>query len=104
MNIDYLPIGTVVCLNRTDDKFLIVGLAVRNAEGETRDYLGVRYPVGALSTENYYFFNHNMIKNIVHQGYYTADHESYKNLLNNVLSKKYPKEESDKKVGEHDGN
>lgn len=92
MKIDYLPIGTVVRLNRAEDLFVIVGLAVRNANGETRDYLGVRYPVGALSSENYYFFNHNMIESVIHQGYDSADHESYKNLLNVVISDRYHKE------------
>lgn len=96
MDIDYLPIGTVVRLNGEEDMFVIVGFAVRNADGETRDYLAVRYPVGALSSENFYFFNQNMIKTVIHQGYNSIDHESYKNLLNAVLSKKYYKNESDK--------
>ena len=87
-------------LNRAEDIFLIIGLAVRNADGETRDYLAVRYPVGALSTANYYFFNHNMIETIIHQGYDSVDHESYKNLLNVVLSERYHKDKTDNKVGE----
>lgn len=104
MKIDYLPIGTVVRLNRAEDIFMIIGLAVRNADGETRDYLAVRYPVGALSSENYYFFNHDMIKTIIHQEYDSTDHESYKNLLNVVLSNKYHKDQSDNKAGEINGN
>lgn len=103
MKIDYLPIGTVVRLNRTEDLFVIIGLAVRNADDETRDYLGVRYPVGALSSENYYFFNHNMIETIIHQGYVSVDHESYKNLLNVVLSERYQKDKTDNKAGELNG-
>lgn len=98
MNIDYLPIGTVVRLNKSEDLFVIIGLAVRNEDGETRDYLAVRYPVGALSPKNYYFFNHNMIKTIIYQGYDSADHESYKNLLNVVLSERYHKDKTDNKT------
>lgn len=100
MKIDYLPIGTVVRLKQAEDLFMIIGLAVRNADGETRDYLAVRHPVGALSLESYYFFNHNMIGTIIHQGYASDDHESYKNLLNVVFSERNQKEKTDNKAGE----
>lgn len=103
MKTDYLPIGTVVRLNRAEDLFVIIGLAVRNADDETRDYLGVRYPVGALSSENYYFFNHNMIETIIHQGYASDDHEAYKNLLNVVLSARHQNDKTDNKAGELNG-
>lgn len=88
MHVDYLPIGTVVRLNIVEDLFLIIGLAVRNANGETRDYLAVRYPVGAITADKFYFFNHKSISNVIHRGYDSEDHESYKKLLNVVLSRK----------------
>lgn len=100
MNIDYYPIGTVVRLNKAEDLFVIIGLAVRNADGETRDYLAVRYPAGALSSESYYFFNHNMIETVIHQGYDSVDHKSYKNLLNVILSKEDFKNELKDRAGE----
>lgn len=104
MNIDYLPIGTLVRLNNAEDLFLIIALAVENENGETRDYSAVRYPVGAMSQKNHYFFNHSMIETIIHRGYDSADHESYKNLLNALISKKNSNDKFENTTGENNDN
>lgn len=85
MMIDYLPIGSVVQLDETEVLFMIVGLAVENENNIRKDYLAVKYPMGVLNSDSYYFFDHSIIKKIVHQGYSSVDHDVYKRLLNNLL-------------------
>lgn len=82
---EYLPIGTVVNLNQAEHiNFMIVGLLVENANKERRDYVAVRYPVGAMNKANHYFFNNDNIKEVVHMGYVNEDHKVYVELLNSV--------------------
>ena len=82
---EYLPIGTIVNVNQAQDiNFMITGLMVESANGERRDYVAVRYPVGAMGNAQYYFFNHDDIKDIVHMGYVNEDHTTYVQLLNSV--------------------
>lgn len=82
---EYLPIGTIVKVNRGNEiNFMIVGLMVENGEGERRDYVAVKYPMGNVGKAQYYFFNHDDISEIVHMGYVNEDHTIYVELLNSV--------------------
>ena len=82
---EYLPIGTIVNVNQAHEmNFMIVGLMIENAEGERRDYVAVKYPIGNVGKGQYYFFNHSDIKEIVHMGYVNEDHNIYVELLNSV--------------------
>lgn len=52
----YWSIGTVVRLRQAAEVlFMIVGILVENEKGERRDYVALRYPVGALGDANYFF-------------------------------------------------
>ena len=84
MKVEYLPIGSVVKLSGNDSLFMIVGLAVENENGTRKNYLAVKYPMGVLNQESYFFFDHSMICDIVHKGYDSKDHEVYKEILNAV--------------------
>ncbi|MBE5938943.1 MAG: DUF4176 domain-containing protein [Lachnospiraceae bacterium] len=82
---EFLPIGTVVNLNQAEEyNFMIIGLLVENTQNERRDYVAVRYPVGAMGNAKYYFFNNENIKEVVHMGYVNDDHKTYAELLNSV--------------------
>ena len=88
MKKEYYPIGTVVELEQAEKRlFMIVGLEVQSENGERRDYVAVRYPMGAMDKANYYFFNHSQIKEVVHMGYVNIDHETYVELINSALNK-----------------
>ena len=70
MNIDVLPIGTIVALTNNESiKFMIVGFLPTNVEGEERDYVGVRYPIGVYDNRMFFFFNHSDISSVIHKGY-----------------------------------
>lgn len=95
MRKEYYPIGTVVELKQTSKiLFMIVGLEVQSENGECRDYVAVRYPLGEMDNKSHYFFNHSQIENVVHMGYVSIDHESYVDLINCVLEKREQQKES----------
>lgn len=82
---EYFPIGTTISIKGIEDVlFVITGLAVENQKKEYRDYVAIRYPVGTLGDDHYFFFDHTDINEVVHMGYMNADHESYVNLINAV--------------------
>lgn len=88
----YWSIGAVVRLRQAAEVlFMIVGILVENEKGERRDYVAVRYPVGALGDANYFFFNGGDIQEVVHEGYVNEDHQAYSDLLRVVAEKKEEK-------------
>lgn len=89
MKKEYYPIGTVVSLKEVPQLlFMITGLEVQGENGECRDYVAVRYPMGALDPSNYYFFNQNQIEQVVHMGFVNVDHETYVELIQCALEKR----------------
>ena len=66
-----LPIGSVVKIGESDSDslFMIAGYLPENDAGERRDYIAVHFPIGVLSKETYFFFNHCAIYEVVYEGY-----------------------------------
>lgn len=86
---EYFPIGTTVSIKDIENElFVIIGLAVENSEKEKRDYVAIRYPVGAANNSSYYFFNHIDIEKVVHMGFVNEDHECYVNLIHAIVDRK----------------
>jgi hypothetical protein len=84
----YLPIGSVVRLKEAEKLlFMIIGLCVENENGEKRDYIAVRYPMGAINTSRYFFFNESAITDTIHMGYMDVSHTVYKDILENLIIK-----------------
>lgn len=76
--LDYLlPIGSVVRLEKGRRKLMICGLKQTNSEtGILYDYLGVLYPQGHMGQQFTFLFNHDMIEEVIQEGY--ADDEWYR--------------------------
>ncbi len=64
-----LPIGTVVNLKNTIEMpVMIIGYFPYNENGDSRDYVSVRYPMGAFDNKMYFFFNQEDIEKVVFEG------------------------------------
>lgn len=88
MEKEYLSIGSVIELREKKGYlFMIIGLMAENSEGERRDYIAVRYPVGMLNRDNLYFLNHNQIEKTIYPGYVNEEHKVYAALLKAALEK-----------------
>lgn len=86
MEIDILPIGTVVKLNENSDiKFMIVGFFPTNETGEQRDYTAIRYPMGVYDNRMYFFFNKSDIVDVVYKGYIDDEFLIMTELINNKI-------------------
>lgn len=66
---DLLPIGSVVALKDTDKALMIIGILPRNGE-TVRDYVGVLYPEGFISSDMFLVFDHKDIEVTLFRGFY----------------------------------
>ena len=86
----YMSIGTVVELSKAEETlFMIIGIYVENKDGEKRDYVAVRYPMGAMDNSHYYFFNNTDIKDVVYEGYVNQDCLTYFDLIKAIKKREY---------------
>lgn len=85
----YLPVGSAVELKQAKNTvFVIVGLCVKSERGDERDYIAVKYPMGAVNNNSFFFFDNDDIGGIIQQGYVSEDHTVYEKLLNELINKK----------------
>ena len=90
----YLNLGSIVKLNETEKKFMIIGYEVStSSEGSVvYDYLGCLYPEGVFDTEQNFLFNHDQIEKVLFEGYLDEEGISFKTDLakytnrNNILN------------------
>ena len=83
---EFWPIGTVVKIfDGEDAEFMIVGYLPRNEKGERRDYVSVRYPMGAFNNNTYFFFDHKHIKEVVFGGYHSEKFSAFLQIMNGLL-------------------
>ncbi|MCA0150350.1 DUF4176 domain-containing protein [Rossellomorea vietnamensis] len=69
-----LPIGTVVKLSKVDKPVMIYGYnQIQVSTNKQYDYIGVPYPEGNISPDYNVFFNRNLIKEVLHNGYVTEE-------------------------------
>lgn len=82
----YIIIGSVVEIQGTFDKLMIIGYKPKNPNGEVRDYIACKYPQGIM--EPLIYFNHEDIKKIYYIGFTTEYGNEYKSNLDNENKKK----------------
>lgn len=88
MNVNnLLAIGSVVLLKDANKKLMITGILQKNEE-TTYDYIGVLYPEGYIDAQTMFLFNHSDIVEICYLGFMGAEHQVFRNDLNNVLEGK----------------
>jgi len=75
----YLPIGTVIEVDNSDLRLIIVGYGAKDSEtGERFDYIGYPFPNGFVSVKATALFNKDRIGKILCNGY---KDESYNKML-----------------------
>lgn len=67
---EILPIGTVVLLEDSDKKAMIIGMCQQVEDGTSKiwDYAGVPFPEGYLGNEYTFVFDRDQIQDICHLG------------------------------------
>lgn len=89
MEKNFWPIGTIVKIKDVPDyRFMIIALLVEGSKGEIRDYVAVKYPSGALVQDDYFYFNHEQIEEVIFKGFDCEDHYVYVKLLNSIRKNK----------------
>lgn len=85
---DLLPIGSVVTLQGTAKKVMIIGiLQMQPDTGRLYDYLGVPYPEGFVSAKKNLVFNHELINDVVFTGYDNPERQGFLKLMSVVYEK-----------------
>ncbi|MBP3413986.1 MAG: DUF4176 domain-containing protein [Clostridia bacterium] len=84
-----LPIGSVVLLNESRKKVMIVGVAQRSASSPDTiwDYSGVLFPEGYLGADNMILFNNEQITQLFVLGYQNAEQLAFKAKADAALEK-----------------
>ncbi|MDQ0213965.1 hypothetical protein J2S13_000360 [Oikeobacillus pervagus] len=73
-DIELLPIGTVVKLKKVEKPVMIYGRhQMQTSSRHIYDYIAVPYPEGNITDDFNMFFNRNMIEEVLHLGYETAE-------------------------------
>ena len=76
MNLNLLPIGSVVKLDTAEKPLMIFGILQRvkhNDVIETFDYIGVPYPMGFLDYRLTMGFNNEQISEVLFEGFKSGD-------------------------------
>ena len=75
----YLPIGTVVMLEKGYKRVMITGYKCfeKNNRSNLYDYSGCLYPEGIVSSNNSLLFNHDQIIQVYHLGFINDSFKSY---------------------------
>lgn len=92
-----LPIGSVVVLDGINNRFMIVGHLMKQAETDiTWDYAAVPFPVGLIDPKQLLLFNYDKIKLISYIGLQDEEGLSYMEELfyiaNNLKKEKLDEE------------
>ena len=84
----YLPIGTVVMLEKGTKRVMITGFCGMTGDDNSKiwDYSGCMYPEGFLSSNQTCLFDHEQIKDVYHIGLAEDDEEKeFKSKLNDLI-------------------
>lgn len=76
----FLPVGTIVRINNSDNMLMITGFLISN-KNVCYDYCGCVYPEGILQSEIKLLFNHDEIDDIVYLGFLTDEYRLFNNKL-----------------------
>lgn len=99
MNDKFLPIGTVVLLKEGKRPLMITSYCIFptgevyekgekiKSEGKIYEYGACDYPVGIVSSNKIYGFNHDQIEKIYHMGFVSEEHTEFSKKLNEEYEK-----------------
>ena len=81
MNMQFLPLGTVVRVKDAQPLFVLTGYQVNNGKNEIKDYCAVRAPLGQLNRTDIYLFNADVIEEVVFEGYQSSEYQKLTALI-----------------------
>lgn len=82
MEMQLLPIGSVITLNEAKKKLMVIGILVTEEEsGKIYDYLGIPYPEGFIDNETMFLFMHRDIMSIDFLGFINAEYQGFRAKL-----------------------
>ena len=85
-----LPIGSVVLLEDSTKKVMIIGFCQREVSGENKetiwDYAGCLYPEGYIGPTQTYLFNDDQIDKIYAVGYQDEEQFEFKARVDAILN------------------
>lgn len=83
-----LPIGSVVKLNRSDQKLMVCGRYQMLVNGDRMyDYSGCLWPQGVLNSDTFYLFDQQDIKCLYYEGYKCEEEIEYSQFIEEELGK-----------------
>ena len=86
MEINWLPIGSVVQLAKEGKPLMICGRAQKERDtGEIWDYSACPYPEGSLSPEQTFLFNRGQVERLLFIGYQTEENALFAQQLDGLL-------------------
>jgi hypothetical protein len=91
MNEEYLPLGTIVRLNNSNAKVMIIARgSLYNKLGDFGyfDYSAVPYPFGLFDSNNVLFFNQEDVQEVIFKGYKDDEEAAYISDLVRTISEK----------------
>lgn len=85
--IDWLPLGTVVSVDDSGQKVMIIGRIQQDANHPENkcEYSAVLYPQGLLNPEENYMFNFSQVKQIHFLGFSNEDNEMFEKQLDQYI-------------------
>ncbi len=87
MNIDFLPIGSIILLKGGTKKIMITGFCsiAQNNKHKLYDYIGCYYPEGVINSDEVCMFNNDQISNILFKGFDNQEEVMLKDKLKDKL-------------------
>ena len=93
---DLLPIGSVVLLNGSDTRMMIIGRSQKDVEsGRIFDYAGCLYPTGIINSNEVYLFNADDIDILFFIGFQDFEELAYRDELRKILNDTEKAEQQD---------
>lgn len=83
-----LPIGTVVLLQGSKKRVMIMGVCQKTVGNEEKiwDYAGVIFPEGYISSDKVFMFNNSQIERIYMIGYQDEEQFEFKKKVDTLIT------------------
>lgn len=82
----YLPIGSVCLLNGGERYVMVIGYLGVSAQDQNTvyDYMGAVYPLGVISSDISFMFNHDQVAKVIYKGFENDESKEFNKKLNEV--------------------
>lgn len=82
MSTTLLPVGSVVLLNDSNKRVMIVGRLQRQENGTLWDYSACFYPEGIIDPTKLFLFNHDQIEAVFFIGFQDKEGLDFQRIIN----------------------